>query len=1529
MSFKVCILNSENRINDVYVYGATDTKFSEAETATYERDKSVIHYSDQQIHLDDSIRVIKNKILKEMNYSASYSELYMFSYANKTINLSDIYKHITKQDTENFTHIDLVQLLTNINVRNTMAEKEVYDFVDLSDIIPSESIVKVPIGFKILDNLFSINPFDCKYEIETGEISMYDNLLLFNFGKMIDNVIYVCLAADIFENATVSESYFAKSYYPELFGQGIRSASELMKQKERLIEESKNKVNAEVWKMYKTVDMFYDIYNKREPNSDLKYENAGIKYFNIGIKTEFVNILPLDSIFKTIHATVNMPFIKFNQGLRRESIYRLYSEKTAINGRKIPMMSKNKISQLSKESKKTGEITIYLKDNGLRLVFKKDGSMQIQSTPHVPISVAELNTLLENGLNSAIDDINGFIESTGYRMRRFSSLSDPHVEILELKYSSSIIIDKKMDISKNRGCISSIFNIENASSAGAQMRFRRVDNYKQIDPVDELIINEIRKQTEIADITRQLIDEFDINEEVAIVRVMAIYGNLDEDNNNSGFPTTIQFIPSEKKIVIDIDNINAIEYIDILKLYLDSIIRIYQKPNSANNEFCKKTVDYAEIENGMKEKETLVKEVVPEKEIVPDDEDSDSDDDDAYLKLDIEGGGPDESDDEIAEKNVTGMRLKNPNPFLGRLQKREPSLILTEQTSGKHNPYTKVCPTAAERLPIILNDDEVSKMDKNSYSGEPLKYRNNYYICPRYWSLKTDSSLSQAEVDEILKKNPKAIIPSDKKIDTVPEGSFIYKFETENHFENGKYINHYPGLIMNKHPDDLGLPCCFKKQHLLSKILNIVHQKFKKILPDQETIIVNYFNAHKTITESKARDMITNCDNIDAFIKLLETNEPMKATNKGDKNAYFLEPSNYPVPVKRRGFLPIQAQRFFKFDNNKCISKTNTANIKPDTKCLIRYGVEDNSFIGCFADIYKEFHDDKDLTNKQMREIMIASITIDEFLKYNLLSIFREPVNDADFDFAPYADSNFVRFIDQTKDTELTLLRDAIGAYKNFIEFLKGDFDHTYMWDIIATPNPKLIPTGLNLVILTINEKDTTDYTCSPIAYDSDKGTVILLKRDEYYEPIYYCDNKSGKFKDTKIFNHEDLNSLLGEPSDKKDGYTNEIEKLSNKYCAPKKSITSKEKYKFELAKYDLHQILKMLRESGYDVLQQIVNYQAKAVGLIVLIADKQNAVFVPCKPSPIDLNLDLTDGKNQIHIDFIDNVISNDYENTVSALRDISKKTDKKIKCLPVQKMVNNNGKVFGFLTETNQFVRVEPQIDVIDDDIPIIYSSDYIGADISPREPDPARITTIRNIRLESQFYSVFRSTIRTLMSYYENRAYKLDILNIIGYEIPRIEKIKQIEAELRNIVKESVIFQPIESLSSNISSCISNCKDKSHCFHDNDTCRFQLTIPHLNLITGFDNERLYYGRMADELIRFKRIRIIMMEPMHYLNLSNITYKINNNEILLLDSALNSDYFNDLNVFNVNEYVKNITFDIAKPDLTQNYVNTYKRVV
>ena len=1509
MVFKVCILNKDNQVEHVYVYGSKHVVFSDSEKVVYESNKSKIHYVDQQIHYDDSVRVVKNKILRAIDVdvasykelSVSYKELYMFGYKNGAIDVAEAYKSVTHQETEPFTHNNLVQFMSNVNIKLNIPEKDTYELSDfnLNGPGPSQVIVKSPIGHKFSgehDYLLSTNPMDCSFihSGDAGAFYAFDNLLLFNFGRFINDTIYVCFASSVLEYAKskgLDESHFAKMYYPALYKEGIRSDSTLALKRQTLIDESRKALTDDVWEMYDTVDMFYDIHNKREPNSNFEFENEGIQYFNIGIKTNFVNLLPLDSIFKTIHATKNMPFIKYNQGMRRESIYRLYSEKTAVSGNKIPFLPKAEILRLSKESRKTGEITIYVKSENLKVIFKKDGSMQVQSTPSKPITPVELDKLLKTGLNPVIDEINGFIESTGYKIRKFESMSDPLVEVFDLKYTSSLKLERKMDISKYKGCISSVFNVVSASEAGADMRFKRVDNYHHMDKIDELINNEKKKHTEVYDIVMLLMEEFELSEETARERTMAIYTNLDDDDDaidNSGFPVTMKLIPSEKKLSIEVEHITAIDYIDILKLYIDSILRMFQKPKSTSvkfNEMCKKTVNYDKVDQPIVENVVAAVEIVrpfdadffgdeePAKEEEEEDEEEDDDEDD-FSNMDMEGGaGPDgDNDDEIIEKNVEGMNIKNPNPFYSRILERDSELVLTRKV-GKFNPYSKTCPPADNRQPVILSKEELDNTNKDAYFGEPLLHRKYYYICPRYWSLKTDKSLTQAEVDEILKTNKKAIIP--RKSKTVPEGAFIYEFNTPSeHMDgDGNYIPHYPGLQMDSHPETgVGIPCCFNKQ------------------------------------EQKTQPNV-----------------------KGDKNTYFLDVNKYPVTQNRRGFLPPSAQRFFKFDNNKCTMKANKAMLRPNAPCLVRYGVEQtilDSFVGCFADIYSKYHKNKVPSNKEMREILVSAISIDDFLKYNLVQVFRGPVTGIaktkDQDMTPYKDSNFAKFVNVDRDIERNYANETIGAYKNFIEFLKDPsalIDHTYMWDILTMPHPKLIPDGMNLVILSvIGDDDRIEFICPPKMSDPTKGTLILLKHDEFYEPIYLCESKGGKFEDTKLFYGDSPNPIV------KNALA-EIERLANKYCKPKESMPSK--YKFKSAKLDLHQTVDLLRINGFDVLQQIVNYQSKAVGVIVP-ASGGRSVFVPCKPSPIDLNMTLIKDNNvSVNIDFIDAAISNDYANTVTALREISEKTGGKIRCLPVQKLVNKNGLIFGVITETNQFVKIHPKINAstVDDGLEVAVSSSYIGAETSRREPDEERVRTIRNIKLESQFYSTFRSTVRTLMSYYENKDHKIYILNIIRDGGKHADILKEIEAELRNIVKESVVFneyspEQVDGLSE-ISSCISNCKDKSHCSHDEDTCIFQLMVPKQNLVTQVDNERLYYGRLSDELARFKRIRAIMMEPIQYLNLSNISFKVNDDEILLLDSAMNSGYFNDVNVFNVSEYIKNITFDMARPDSAIKYAN------
>ena len=60
-----------------------------------------------------------------------------------------------------------------------------------------------------------------------------------------------------------------------------------------------------------------------------------------------------------------------------------------------------------------------------------------------------------------------------------------------------------------------------------------------------------------------------------------------------------------------------------------------------------------------------------------------------------------------------------------------------------------------------------------------------------------------------------------------------------------------------------------------------------------------------------------------------------------------------------------------------------------------------------------------------------------------------------------------------------------------------------------------------------------------------------------------------------------------------------------------------------------------------------------------------------------------------------------------------------------------------------------------------------------------------------------------------------------------------------------------------------------------------------------------------------------------MSNLNLSNGDYKVNKNEILLLDSVVKSEYLNELVLFD-NKYLKNIDYENAELEN-----NTFKKKI
>jgi hypothetical protein len=578
----------------------------------------------------------------------------------------------------------------------------------------------------------------------------------------------------------------------------------------------------------------------------------------------------------------------------------------------------------------------------------------------------------------------------------FNSIVNDFVEIVKIKYFSKISGNIK---SLKEGYISSIFDvIEDNVMKGAILKYKRVENYEEMDAETSLIMNWFMETERIdrEELIIRLMDFSSIEREEALIKINHFLGNhtivkgkyVNSSENileNAGFLTKFGFQYDDGTLYVEIENIHSMDYIPIIQIYIDSIFRLKLFPENINIDKSVienatkqitniKNIDKPHIENVVevtKAKPLTFGKVYQEEEdmegLIFYDEDEDEDEDEEELKVNSDSDfftnlddyedaviesdeiyelpqitkdiskdidepeeeglifndyeDEEEDDEEKNPEQTTGgddgndseldgllLREKNNNLFLKRLKRKDPTLYLTTDIGKQYSRYSRLCQSF--RQPVAISDEEKQKIDAN-YEGSytnALQYgtdptNKSWYICPRFWCLKTNTSITEEQVKSGMCGK---IIPQDAKV--VPKGHYVYEFEREKHDS--------PGFLTadNLHPDGHCLPCCFKNWD--SKLQRDIRSKC----------------ASNTIVENE------------------------KKNKSSGKNLYILKIEAVPIEQHRYGFLPLNIQRFFKIDYSKVVEKDNLATIlKGET--LLRYGVPQSkkkSFIGCISDIYSK-----------------------------------------------------------------------------------------------------------------------------------------------------------------------------------------------------------------------------------------------------------------------------------------------------------------------------------------------------------------------------------------------------------------------------------------------------------------------------------------------------------------------------------------------------------------------------------------------
>ena len=1657
------------------------------------------HQSSQQIHPDDSIRTIKKKLIHELgSNNVCYEEIYLFSNHPEKIPLLAAYQQITEKETaklgkgasrlerqlvelENISsQLDkrtLGQFLFNVKQKDDQLEdKTIYQYEDLLPIFHNKkSIVSKPLGQRFVKNfqyLFSGNPFDILtgdgepvfQRSKQNDLYVFENHLLMNYGEIENNIIYVCLAKNVLDYATemsVTPKYLLDFYFPLLYKKGIVNAETFEENHQTLIAQNRDIIKDTTIRLFDTIDSFYNIYNRR--TQELAYLDRGIESFDIVLHPDFDIPLPLDIIFKQIHTTKTIPFIKYNPGLRRENMFRLYSEEIAKNGKKIPILKKSQIFAISKQTGKLRQVSLFIQHETKRqtidifMDLEYNGNIRVRGNTLKPISVNDLETILYNAINPILIEINSFMERSGYTVALFDKLTDQNVEIMQLDYVCKINLKRAMKLKNYLGCLTSLFDITNTeldTSRAINMQFIRVDNYKKMTAISAMITEVFRRTNNQEEIINALIVNYSMDRDTALkeivkyfnehTRIQGQYVNKSVDIvDNPGFPVVMSKSPFDDKFSITVSNISSVDFIDVLHIYFDTILRITQFPDTIEPVLLNKMSELCSSKKIIINEENDIDNVIAvapllAEPIVFDEEEDEEEDDDKYLpeedneeveepeKIEepvaveeivaveaiVEETVAAEVDEPVAtgvdepvvagveespttgsserflpssdESTVGGARKKaaekkdaspkqeKSNIFTKRIKDREPTLILTKK-QGKFSSYSRICPANVSLQPVILTDEEKKKIDEEhpgSYTNA-LQYgtdpKNPYwYICPRYWCLKNNTPMTEAEVAK--GECGGKIIPDNAKVP--PPGHFIYEF-TDNKYhtnEKGEYVYHSPGFKPeHSHPDGKCLPCCYNKwssyniknpseqqrrreqcgladNYVYTGEVDEKGERIKKLGPDGKPIQIATGMDQDNVDDKKGKNAVVDPDR-----------------QKKKINIFGVE--RIPIPQYRWGFLPLSIELFLHTDNSKFVVKNNPALIQPHKRPLLRYGVETSqhqSFVAVLADIYSYFHNQPLQTISAMRETLANLLTLDQYIRLqngSLAAIFKPNTKKVivdDMTVEKYANTAFYKSIDLAVPAQYHFLQDTIASFENFLAYLRDAdsmIDHTYLWDIISSNESPLFTGGLNMMILRIYDNDSTDNVellCPTSAYSSNiyvkgRGTIVLLLHNDFYEPIYLYEDKDKQYPipTVKIFTQNSGTFELKQMQ----VIFDKIMETTGKSCKPIHNRPRVYEYKENISSEALSNIIK---KEGFTIQSQVQNYRGKIIGLLItiqsspvaklpsnLVVEKQSfsdhsddkvPIYLPCFPSTNLPNI------NKI---WIDATPWTDYVTTRDRLTQISSRTNGTIRCKPLVKVVED-GLIVGIITETNQFVFIDPPVEnTIEDGVPVLNATGYkekqsFAVDqvlATSRGFDEERVNTVRNVALETQFYTSFRTIIRNLLNDYLHRDIRQQVITILeDFQLLYTVKVKKIEELLRSVTRQSVQFvdeidPEAQKQLTNAVDCTTNCSIESFCVKKQG----KICIPKKNMVSGSDNSVLYFVRVADELVRYKRIQLFMLEPRRYLNITNVDYSVNQDEVLMLASVLTDAYFDDLEPYNKNKYVKNITYENAEISRTNPFYQHY----
>jgi hypothetical protein len=471
------------------------------------------------------------------------------------------------------------------------------------------------------------------------------------------------------------------------------------------------------------------------------------------------------------------------------------------------------------------------------------------------------------------------------------------------------------------------------------------------------------------------------------------------------------------------------------------------------------------------------------------------------------------------------------NKYMSDMRSKFDTELYNPVVNGQKTDYKygrSKCPNTKMRQPFIVSKEQLADIDPEAITGY-MKYRDNYYICPRIWDAIVNKPISVRKFIDAGLKSPytgtKPILESKSKKHITDEyGVIIRKPITDTQWEDkGKHPewpkilkktekDAYPGLTYSAdHPAKTCVPCCFinmpedynetiagKELQGFEKPFGYQKCNFKpgSAIKEELTVDDKYSDENECKSEpyiSGSNSILKNCrlgllpENLDILLNnnqqlFLNKNETALINGSG----LFL----------RRGIIPNENYNFLS-------TMTNILGL-PNVSYLVNYienklspidfiDLNNGTLVDIFCSGTKDFINDKSKFIEFLRRFpkLLTYLSIDSEEIISKLKNIEIPDNIT---------------------YEIEYLYDIFTGWRNYIRYINNKYEfknYEYLVELFVKPRDWLIKDGANILIF---DTDINKMECLDTINSKTKNIIMMIKEsNKSFIPVAYVEYKFNK----------------------------------------------------------------------------------------------------------------------------------------------------------------------------------------------------------------------------------------------------------------------------------------------------------------------------------------------------------------------------------------------------------------------------------